>query len=194
MKEIWKDVLEFKGIYQVSNIGRVRSLDRDVKAKTGRIKHTRGKILAISHFPNGYCYVNFCVKGIGTSQILHRLVAKAFIPNPNNKAEVNHKDEDINNNIIDNLEWLTSKENANYGTRNKRVSEKLSIKVVQLTKNLELIRIYDSCTKAGNTIGVGEECVIRVCKGKQHTSKGYKWMYYANYMKLNEITRREVAV
>lgn len=190
MQEIWKDVKGYEDIYQVSNMGRVRSLDIVIEARNGRIQYKKGKIMAINRYPNGYCYVNFCVNGKRTSQLVHRLVATAFISNSENKPEVNHKDENILNNRVDNLEWMTSKENANYGTRNKRVGKKLSVKVIKLDKEHNPIKIYNSLIDAGKENNIDISSIIRVCKGRQYTSKGYIWMYYNDY--LNMITRREV--
>jgi len=181
LNEIWKDVRGYEGIYQVSNMGRVRSLDRYIDYGF-RKAFKAGQILAIGRYPNGYCYVNFCVNRKRTSQLIHRLVAIAFIPNPNDLPEVNHKDEDITNNIVFNLEWVTSKKNANYGTRNKRVGEKLSIKVIKIDKELNPVKIYNSLVEAGNENNIDISSIIRVCKGKQNTSKGYKWMYYEDYL------------
>jgi hypothetical protein len=111
-------------------------------------------------------------------------VAQAFIPNINNKLEVNHKDENITNNTMDNLEWNTPKENANYGTRNKRCAKPQLIKVVKLDDELSLIKIYDSCAQAGKENNVDSASIIRVCKGRQNRSRGFKWMYYKEYSKL----------
>jgi len=168
MNEIWRDAIDYEGIYQISNLGRVRTI--------------KNKILAIGHYPNGYCYANFTSNGKRTTQLIHRLVAKAFIPNTENKPEVNHKDEDITNNKIDNLEWMTSKENANYGTRNERCALPQRIKVVQLTLNNMFVKLYDSCTEASQFMNVGRECISRTCKGKQKKCNGYKFMYYEDYL------------
>ena len=110
MKEIWKDIKGYEGLYQVSNLGNVRSMDRITrdgrKIKGKNIKpHTNGN--------SRYLRVALCNNGKIKYENIHRLVAKAFIPNPENKPEVNHKDENPSNNFIDNLEWMTSKENSN---------------------------------------------------------------------------------
>ena len=117
MKEIWKDIKGYEGLYQVSNLGNVRSMDRITrdgrKIKGKNIKpHTNGN--------SRYLRAALCNNGKIKYENIHRLVAKAFIPNPENKPEVNHKDENPSNNLIDNLEWMTSKENSNYGTGHLR--------------------------------------------------------------------------
>ena len=118
--------------------------------------------------------------GIHKQYLAHRLVAKAFIPNPLNKREVNHKDENIKNNNVDNLEWVTSKENANYGTRNERcakANEKFCKGVVQYTLEGKYVTEYKSIREAAKKYNVRSENIMRVCQGKRTTSCGYKWKY-----------------
>lgn len=117
MEEIWKDIEGYEGLYQVSNLGRVKSLNY---AKQGKEKILKDRISA-----TGYKRVNLSKSGERKTYYVHRLVAETFIPNPNGYSEVNHKDENKSNNNIDNLEWCTSKYNSNYGTRNERQSEKM---------------------------------------------------------------------
>ena len=125
MQEVWKDVVGFESLYQVSNLGRVRVCDRVVQYSDGRVYNYKGKILNL--FENkrrGYVYVN--MRDINHNKqvySVHRLVAQAFIPNPNNWPEVNHKDEDKTNNCVENLEWCTRLYNIMYGTLPQRRSE-----------------------------------------------------------------------
>lgn len=190
--EIWKDIKGYKGYYQISNLGKVKSMDRYAKVCGGGLRAVKGKILKPQIMTNGYLYYGLNRDGKVKNHSAHRLVAVHFIPNPNNKPEVNHIDENIKNNTVRNLEWVTSKENANHGTRNYKCNRAKEIKVVQLAMDGELIKIHDSCTKAGKSIGVNKECISRVCKGKQSHSKNYLFMYYKDY--LNKITRTEVAM
>lgn len=111
MKEIWKPVKGWEGRYEVSNLGRVKSAQ-------GKNK---GKILS-QNSQQGYMQVFLSQKGIGRNHLVHRLVAEAFIPNPLNLPQVNHKDETRSNNKVDNLEWCTQIYNVNYGTRLRRMS------------------------------------------------------------------------
>lgn len=122
MKEIWKDVIGYEGLYQVSNIGNVKSLDRVVRY--GRT--LKGKEKTKFEEKDGYLVVALCKNGKAKHIKVHRLVATAFIENPFNLPEVNHKDENKKNNHFDNLEWCTTKHNINYGTRNAKVSLALS--------------------------------------------------------------------
>lgn len=186
-KEVWKDIEGYDGFYKISNLGRCKS-----HHALGSGKYTsEGRILKPFKCTNGYLEYQFRKNGKRKCHLAHRLVAQAFILNPNNKPEVNHKDEDITNNTVTNLEWVTSKENVNYGTRNIRVGNKLSKKVVQLTTDGKLVKIHSGLQKAGEEMNVDCTGIIRVCKGKQKTSKGFKWMYYTDY--LNKITLGEVS-
>ena len=129
MEEIWKDIIiqkngiiyDYSGLYQVSNLGRVRSLDR-VDSNGHKVK---GKIMQYKPRKNGYVYATLCKDGKKQQQFLvHRLVATMFIPNPDNLPQVNHKNELKHDNVWTNLEWCTESYNANYGTRNERAGEK----------------------------------------------------------------------
>lgn len=122
MIEEWKDIEGYEGVYQVSNFGNVRSCDRVIKhspkdyfQKGGKLKSALSK--------NGYPMVVLVVHNKRKTINVHRLVAQAFIPNPDNLPQVNHKDEDKTNNNVANLEWCTHKYNVNYGTRNMKISK-----------------------------------------------------------------------
>lgn len=117
MEEIWKEVKDFEGLYEVSNFGNVKSLDRI--GNNGR--HLKGKILKQHKNAYGYWVVKLYNNG-SCSYFVHRLVAIAFIPNPENKPQVNHIDEDKDNNKAENLNWMTSKENNDWGTRKERAT------------------------------------------------------------------------
>ena len=128
LEEIWTDVKGYEGLYQVSTLGQVRSLDRiyEYQSSAGK-NYTRlikGQILKQSYYLK-YMGVGLSVKGVTKNCLVHRLVAEAFIPNPNNLPQVNHKDEDPSNNCVDNLEWCSASYNVNYGARNDLVSTAL---------------------------------------------------------------------
>ena len=120
MEEIWKTIKGYEGLYEVSNLGRVRSLDRCVVYANGQVHIHRGKILRPG-ISNVYMQVHLCKCGDMKQPLVHRLVADAFIPNPENLPQVNHKDEDPSNNKVRNLEWCTSEYKINYGTRKEKV-------------------------------------------------------------------------
>ena len=123
MEEIWRPVKEYEGYYEVSNLGRVRSIDRVVVDKNGRQQFKKGTILKYRPDRQGYIVVALSINRHYTHKCVHTLVADAFIPNPDNLPQVNHKDEVKSNNYVDNLEWCSAKYNANYGNRNKKVIE-----------------------------------------------------------------------
>ena len=119
MTEEWRSIEGYEGQYEVSSYGRVRSLDMYVKSCYGSYRLRKGKILSPGIRPDGYLVVSLKYKMFR----VHRLVAQAFIPNPDNLPQVNHKDEDKSNNRVDNLEWCDSKYNNNYGTARIRAKE-----------------------------------------------------------------------
>ena len=110
--EIWKPIKDFEGLYEVSNLGRVKSLSRLKHPNCGRY-YLKEKILKIWKNPNGY-YATCLSKNGNHTKTIHRLVAETFIPNQNNYPCVNHKDEDKSNNCVDNLEWCTRSENMKH--------------------------------------------------------------------------------
>lgn len=115
--EIWKNIEEFNGKYQVSNLGRIRRV-----YKKGIIPD---KFLKTFKNKQGYVVAPITINNIQKNRLVHRLVANAFIPKIDGKLEINHKDEDKENNCVENLEWCTHKENSNYGTRNIRLAQSL---------------------------------------------------------------------
>jgi hypothetical protein len=113
MNEIWKDIKGYEGLYQISNLGRVKSLSRMVKYKQYS-KETTEKIMKLSLNKRGYLYVGLCKNGSYERFRVHRLVALHFVPNPKEYSEVNHKDRIKTNNEVENLEWCSGKENVNH--------------------------------------------------------------------------------
>jgi hypothetical protein len=129
--EIWKDIPNYEGLYQASNLGRIKSLDRVLKGKgKNQFGSTfdmikKGRILKQQITKKGYLKAYLIKDGKSKTFASHRIIALTFIPNPDNYKFINHKDENKVNNRVDNLEWCTQSYNINYGTRNKKVSEKL---------------------------------------------------------------------
>lgn len=114
MKEIWKDIENFEGYYQVSDKGRVRSLDRIIKGNRNSSYVRKGQLLSPIFNSEGYLSVNLTKEHQQKGMRINRLVAQAFIENPNNLPEVNHKDFNKQNNFVNNLEWMTTKENSQH--------------------------------------------------------------------------------
>lgn len=183
MKEIWKDIEGYEGLYQVSNYGNIKSLSRVVKNAYG-IHRTEEKILKPQMKKKGYFQIQLSKDGKQKHYQVHRLVALAFVPNINNYPCINHKDENKSNNHVNNLEWCTHEYNTNYGTRNKRASEKLkeNMKYRKLTKQqLENLskgrksrkvkcittgKIFNSIKEAANITGANASNITQCCKGK----------------------------
>ena len=118
MQEIWKDINEYEGKYQISNLGRVKSLNYARRKQERILKPGIQK-------KTGYISVTLLKERKKKTKTIHRLVAETFIPNPENLHQINHKDENKQNNCVDNLEWCSAKYNSNYGHRNEKISKKL---------------------------------------------------------------------
>lgn len=168
--EHWKAIAGYEGIYEVSDLGRVKSL--------GNNKSRKEKILKPRKYSCGYYLVNLCKDGVAKQCLIHRLVADAFIPNPNNLETVNHKDEVKTNNSASNLEWMSQKDNLNYGTRNNRVAEANSKQVQMLDKKTgELIATFPSINEAERITGIPRSNISSCCLSKRKSSGGYVWKY-----------------
>ena len=171
IKEEWKDIKGYEGLYQVSNKGRVKSIRNNI-------------ILKPIISDKGYYRVDLSKNNNKDRIRVHRLVAQAFIPNPNNYPQVNHKDENKSNNRVDNLEWCTDKYNHDYGTRNERATKHLadfnSISVVQLDNNHKLIKVWKSASSV-NIQGIEHQHISECCSGKIITYKNYYWLYKKDY-------------
>ena len=177
MKEIWKDIKDYEGHYQVSNLSRVRSLDRYIKGKGHSLQFKKGRILKPTKDRYGYLQVTLCKNNIKKEYKVHRLVAEAFIDNPDNLPQVNHRDENKLNNNVDNLEWCSAKYNTNYGTGIERRAKSRQIPIIQYTLDGEFVREWDSAIQAEREGGFSNSHIISVCKGKRPHHKGYIWRY-----------------
>ena len=189
MKEIWKDIEGYEGLYQVSSHGRVKSLEREYTQWNGSAqitRHTKEKIRGQFIERDGYAQVVLSKDGHAFTRRVHRLVAKAFIPNPDNLPFVNHKDETPSNNHVENLEWCTGIYNSNYGTRNEKLS--VSRRKMMSSKNRPISQItldgveiarFESIKAASLATGVGFSGICHVCKGEpfRHTAGGYRWAF-----------------
>lgn len=175
--EIWEDIDNYVGFYQVSNLGRVRSIDRIVKHWRGGKLIKKGKILKQKPNKYGYKCLRLIKNGKYKDVTVHRLVAIAFIPNPNNLPFVNHKDENPSNNNVNNLEWCTQEYNVNYGTANKRRSEAKSKPVLQFTKSGDFVNEYPSATEAQKHTGIIHQSISSCCRHKLKSSGGFVWKF-----------------
>lgn len=189
-KEIWKPVVGFENYYEVSSFGRVRSVERDYIRRNGVVIHKKSKFMTLVEYNsrskrNGKTYitkkkrlrVSLYMNYKCYTKNVHRLVAEAFIPNPNNLPEINHKDENPCNNHVDNLEWCDRTYNANYGTAIERATKSKSKKIAMFDLNDNFIKNFDSILEASQYVHGDSSCITKVCKGKNKYHKNYKFKY-----------------
>ena len=157
MNEEWRDIKGYEGKYQVSNLGRVKSLK-------DKYNNYREKILKPGNY-RGYLYVNLCKEGKSKRFHVHRLVAIHFISNSNTYPQVNHKDENPSNNRVDNLEWCTTKYNINYGTHNKGFKNPKAHKVQCITTG----KVFNCIQEASEYYYINRNCITACCVGRQKT-------------------------
>ena len=173
--EEWRNIKGFENKYMVSNFGNVKSLNYMHKNKSHLLKQTVGN--------KGYLYVTLNKNGKHWTYFVHRLVAQAFIPNPNNLPTVNHMDECRTNNCVKNLEWLSYKDNNLYGNHYKRVSEtqlndpKKSKRVLQYDLNGRFIKKWESASEVQRKLSVNSSNIIQNCRGNVKTAGGFIWKY-----------------
>ena len=176
--ESWKNIKGYEGLYQVSNMGRVKSLERTATRKNGIKQTIRERILKPSTDKDGYLLVSlYNGRGKVKTFKVHRLVCEAFYENPKKKPCVNHIDENKTNNVATNLEWCTYEENNNHGTRNARSAEAQSKSVGQYTRDGKLIKVWQSTHEVERLLGFNQGHISDVARGKQKTAYGYVWKY-----------------
>lgn len=159
--EIWKDVSGYEGRYIVSTLGHIKNVKRN-------------KLLKPTIDSKGYSNVKLYMNNIQSkTHKVHRLVASAFLSNPDNKPQVNHKDENRTNNRVDNLEWCTNKYNCNYGNHSKHLSKP----ILQFDKNGNYIRKWNGASEAGRTLNICIQSIQKCCKSKRFSAGGYVWKY-----------------
>lgn len=170
--EIWKDVKGYEGAYQVSNLGKVKSLSR-LDAR----KHLRPeKILKSFDIGNGYFRVNLFKNGKMSQNYIHRLVAEAFIPKIEGRNIVNHLNENPSDNRALNLAWVTTKENLNYGTAVERRAKKCQKQIIRIDLHSGESILYESFNSAIEQ-GFSRSGIYNCCTERAKTHKGYKWKY-----------------
>ena len=180
MKEEWRDIKGYESLYQVSNLGRIKSL------KNNRDNYREKILKVVQRGKHGYLGIGLHKNGKSKSFYIHRLVAEAFIPNPNNYKEVNHKDENKQNNRVENLEWCTREYNNRYGTRNQRQSESHK-GVVSNKRKVQCVttgKIFNTIKEASKYYFISIPSITMCCRGKtksagKHPDTGEKliWKY-----------------
>ena len=161
VEEIWKPIEGFNGNYEISNLGRVKSLrgpeDRIMKPTLNRRE-------------NGYYIISLAKRGKQIYKTIHRLVAEAFVPNPDGLTEINHIDENKLNNCADNLEWCDRKYNMNHISKSRR-------RVLQYSIDGEFIKEWKSARECERELGIFHTAISNVCNGNRKTAGGYVWKY-----------------
>mgnify|MGYP004693328999 CR=1 FL=1 len=202
MIEEWKNIDGYDGFYQISNFGRVKSVERTITYITTNqsgkefqtSKYCPERILKTADI-RGYEIVSLGKSSKKKTYQVHRLVAEYFIPNQNNYPQVNHKDENKKNNRVDNLEWCTVEYNSNYGTRNQRIAEKLKdnenyyIPVLCYDLNNNFVKRYDSAEQAGQELGISGSGITACCRlyyGRT-SAGGFKWKYEKSDNKIEDV-------
>lgn len=164
MIELWKDIKGYEGLYQVSDLGRVKRV-------------TTGRLLKGRQHPQGYLGVTLSKNNIKSTKTIHRLVAETFIPKTENNPQANHIDEDKTNNKVSNLEWMTAKENINHGTRNERAAKTKSIPIIATNLTTGESQEFNSTKECARHLRLDPGNITKVLKGKRKTLGGYTFEY-----------------
>lgn len=189
--EEWKDIKGYEGLYQVSSLGQIRSLDiliniEDSKKDRAYKSRKKGKILKPFLSNNGYLRVCLCKDRKQTTKAVHRLVAETFLSNPRELPQVNHVDGNKSNNCVANLEWCTAQENIKHSWDNglskvtKEMREhckKYNKKVNQYDKRGDFLKEWESATEAGRNLNIFQQSIVACLKGRTKTAGGYIWKY-----------------
>ena len=186
--EIWKDIKDYEGLYQVSNLGRVkRIVGKGCKKERILKPFKNGK---------GYLQVALCKNSDTKQPYVHRLVMETYNPCENMKdLQVNHRDEFKENNCLSNLEWMTAKENLNYGTRNERIAATLknNPKISKAVRCLDDKKLYPSAVEIERQIGIAQQNISACCRGKLKSAGGYHWMFEKDYQNMLVAELLEIA-
>ena len=179
--EIWKDVKDYEGLYAVSNLGRIKRV-------VG--KGCKQERIIKPNLVRGYCQVRLSKDGIVKPLYLHRIILETFNPVEGmDKLDCNHRDENKENNCLNNLEWLSHKENVNYGTRNERAAATLS----KAVRCIDDKKICSSMGEASRQTGINIGGISLCCRGKQKTAGGKHWMFEEDYLDILTAELLEIA-
>lgn len=175
--EVWKDIPDFEGYYQASTLGRIRSVNRDLKLSNGQTRHYKGRLI-IPHLGNrGYFLLSLYIKGKEYKFSVHSLIAKTFLES-SGELEVNHIDENKTNNRVCNLEYVTHNYNLNYGKHNANMATTLCKRVAKYDKEGSLLGVHNSSKEAAASINRKPNTSIGACcRGELNTAYGYIWKY-----------------
>ena len=180
--EIWKDIPDYEGYYQARNLGRIRSLDREVAYNDGRVRILKGKVMKPVMDRGGYLRIHISKEGKTRTFLVHRLVWMAFNGEIQEDFEVNHIDEDKTNNKLENLNLMTHTQNMNFGTRNERIAKahinnpSKSKPVIAFDTDGNLAFEFPSTMEAERN-GFNQGDLVSCCRGERRTHRGYRWRY-----------------
>lgn len=173
---MWKSIKGYEGMYEISKEGEVRSVPRTTHYKDGRIGIHKGRVLKQQNTKKGYLRVDLTKDGVRRSHQIHRLVAEAFIPNPEGKEQVNHRDGCKLNNAVSNLEWNSNEENILHANENGlRGVSRQPKEVEQYDMQGNLIGTYRSFYNAALAVEGDSYKISLVCRGKRKSHKGFIW-------------------
>lgn len=178
--EIWKPVRDYEGLYEVSNLGRVKSLSKfhcTSKNYSSLGYWSKEKILKPIVGVQGYLYVNLYKNKKNNFKRIHILVAQAFIKNPNKFPMVNHKDENVMNNVVSNLEWCDNKYNLNYGTAQERKAQKHNKPILQFDLEGNFIKEYESITQVSKETKIPISSISANCHEQRNKTNGYVFKF-----------------
>lgn len=189
MSDIWKDIDGYEGLYQASNTGKIRSLDRIMLNRWGNgERHKRGKLMKFDLTSNGYLAVNLSKDGIGKRFLVHRIVAQCFIPNPENKPCIDHINTDRTDNRVENLRWVTHRDNQNNPvTKSKMKLNKSKAKpILQFSLDDKFIKRWNSCSDIVRELGYNQGSISACCRNKKNyfTAYGYRWGFEKDYERI----------
>ena len=174
MTEIWKSIPGFEGYYEVSNLGRVKSLDRKMISQKGTLFLKPGRIRKlVPNYATGYLTVILCGKNMKKTMPVHRLVALAFLENPQHCECVNHKNEDKHDNMVDNLEWCSKAYNNAYGKRKKASYKPVVGKNIKTGKEL----VFPNARIASKVTGANYKNISACCRGLRVSAGNYEWRF-----------------
>lgn len=175
--ENWKPVIGYEGLYEISNKGLIRSIDRVIQ-RNGASHRIKGRILSIYTDNLGYQRITLSKEGKLHTMCIHKLVAEAFIPNPENKPCIDHIDTNPSNNCVDNLRWCTHSENMNNSVTLQHLKEcRITKPVLQYDLKDNFIAEYISGREAARQVNIQQASLVRCLQGTQKTAGGYKWRY-----------------
>ncbi len=188
VEEIWRDIPDYEGCYQISNEGRVKRLERYTFVNNPArpyYRHLCEKILTPVKDKDGYYTITLTANGIKKNMKIHRLVGIVFIENPDNLEQINHKDGNKANNKVSNLEWCDSAYNQLHAWKTG-LKRTLKFAQIRITDN-KVIRIFNSLNDIKNEYDkIDLSTVIKVCKGKRNCHYGFKWMYATDNMNIGD--------